>query len=135
VNRYNFLISNIEKSTKRRKDMEGTLELEFKKPDTVKIVKDEGRFGDKRDGGKRKHKGLDFNSTRRSHIKASEDGMVVKSEKKEGIGYGETIIIDHTPKAGKKERHIYTLYAHLYKRLPPAFRGDRYIKGWRERNQ
>ena len=97
--------------------MEGTIELEFNNPDTADIVEEGGSFNDERDGGKRKHKGLDFNSTRRSHIKASEDGVVVKSEKKEGKGYGETVIIDHTPEATEEQRHIYTLYGHLYKRL------------------
>ncbi|MCL4873872.1 M23 family metallopeptidase [bacterium] len=51
---------------------------------------------------------------------ASESGIVVYSGTREGsttrTNYGDTIVIDHTPEAGKDERHIYTLYAHLDRR-------------------
>jgi len=64
-----------------------------------------------------KHKGKDYRARWGSDVYATEDGMVVFSGMIEGnentTRYGETVVIDHTPMAGKDERHIYTLSAHL----------------------
>ncbi|MEE9543835.1 MAG: M23 family metallopeptidase [Thermodesulfobacteriota bacterium] len=80
-------------------------ELVFIKPvDSVMLDKYGARGG--------KHYGIDFKSGKDKPVKASERGRVVRTADNDG-GYGKVIIIDHTPKAKKSERHTYTLYAHL----------------------
>ncbi len=63
------------------------------------------------------HKGVDIKANWGTKVCASEDGVVVCSVMAEGSvdksNYGEVIVIDHVPEAGPKDRHIYTLYAHL----------------------
>ncbi len=64
------------------------------------------------------HYGIDYAAPKGSSVMASERGRVVraadhpKSETRKRV-YGNVIVIDHAPDAGKYERHIYTLYAHL----------------------
>jgi murein DD-endopeptidase MepM/ murein hydrolase activator NlpD len=105
------------------------IKLRLKDPVDVEKSYEGGRWGDPRPYGL--HAGIDYKAMWRSHVKASEDGIVVKSEDKKGSvergSYGETIVIDHTPKAGDKQRHIYTLYAHLHKRLVSV--GQKVYKG------
>jgi murein DD-endopeptidase MepM/ murein hydrolase activator NlpD len=92
-----------------------TIELRLEDPVDDPINKKRGLYGHPRKGG-RTHKGLDYLSSKGTPVKASEDGRVVKVDFKNGVGsYGNTVVIDHTPKAKDNERHIYTLYAHLEK--------------------
>jgi murein DD-endopeptidase MepM/ murein hydrolase activator NlpD len=106
-----------------------TIKLYFEDPVKAEITKRGGEWGAPRPYGR--HIGIDYKATWRSHVKASEDGIVVKSEDKKGSvdkgSYGETIVIDHTPEAGDEQRHIYTLYAHLHKRLVSV--GNKVYKG------
>ena len=48
---------------------------------------------------------------------AVEGGRVVYSDNRAGsenkANYGNVVVIDHAPEAGKDQRHIYSLYAHL----------------------
>ncbi|MCH9046597.1 MAG: M23 family metallopeptidase, partial [SAR324 cluster bacterium] len=60
----------------------------------------------------RPHKGIDYHAHIGTAIVASETGKVVRAAFNSG-GFGNVIVIDHTPLAGEGERHIYTLYAHL----------------------
>lgn len=84
----------------------------------VSPTKDGGMYGAKRSYGS--HKGQDFRSNWGEEVLATEDGAVVFSGMIEGnentTRYGNTVVIDHTPTAGKNERHIYTLCAHLNER-------------------
>ncbi len=62
------------------------------------------------------HGGIDYVVGIGKDVLASERGKVVKagfngSENKKQLG--NVIIIDHTPKAGKKKPHLYTIYGHL----------------------
>lgn len=98
-----------------------TVRLSFIHPTDKPINEKSGKFGDPRHGG-RAHKGLDYLAPKGTDVKASESGVVVKSENRpyrewRGNNYGETIVIDHIPDAGDKGRHIYTLYAHLDERF------------------
>lgn len=74
-----------------------------------------GKYGADRWYGK--HKGKDYKARWGSDVYATEGGVVVFSSMIEGsekkTKYGNTVVIDHTPSAGKNERHIYTLSAHL----------------------
>lgn len=90
--------------------------LEFKRPvkDEIPINSDEGQYGASRPYGS--HIGVDF-SARLEEVYAVEGGRVVYSDTREGskqrANYGNVVVIDHTPEAGKDQRHIYSLYAHL----------------------
>lgn len=64
------------------------------------------------------HHGIDYEAPMGTSVKASEGGKVVRAADnpktaKRRKAYGNVIVIDHTPYADKKDRHIYTLYAHL----------------------
>ncbi|MFQ5441940.1 MAG: M23 family metallopeptidase [Thermodesulfobacteriota bacterium] len=72
--------------------------------------------------GKRQHKGIDYATPKGTSVQASESGRVVRASfhppRNPGeISYGNVIIICHNPggpdPGKKKDRHIYTLYAHL----------------------
>lgn len=74
--------------------------------------------------GKKQHKGVDYATTKGTPVQSSEDGLVVRASfhpprEAGGISYGNVIIIYHNPgdpdPDNKKDRHIYTLYAHLDK--------------------
>ncbi|HLC42259.1 MAG TPA: RHS repeat-associated core domain-containing protein [Methylomirabilota bacterium] len=52
-----------------------------------------GRFGDPREGGKRRHKGTDFHSPKGTCIVASDDGVVLRINKDTGGGAGGNEII------------------------------------------
>lgn len=66
-------------------------------------------FNEARPAG-RKHGGVDYAAPENTPVKSSESGKVIFASR-DIPGYGNLIIINHTPKAGS--RHIYTLYAHL----------------------
>ncbi|MBI5233010.1 MAG: M23 family metallopeptidase [Deltaproteobacteria bacterium] len=99
---------------------------------TDKPINENGcKFGAPRHGG-RTHKGIDYLAPKGTDVKASEGGLVVKSKNKPYVpggnnNYGETIVIAHTPDVPENKRHIYTLYAHLDKRL--VFAGRKVRKG------
>jgi murein DD-endopeptidase MepM/ murein hydrolase activator NlpD len=94
-----------------------TIRLHFGMPVNAEVTTNGGHFGAPRDKGRRPHQGQDFKAPLGSTVVASERGTVVYSGTRAGsiskTNYGETVVIDHTPDAGKDERHIYTLYAHL----------------------
>ena len=79
-----------------------------------KVNRDGGEFGAPRSYGP--HKGLDFLSYL-WRVEASGAGIVVYSGfipgKEEKPEYGNTVIIEHTTKAGEYDNYVYTLYAHL----------------------
>jgi len=88
-------------------------ELIFKKPVGDRVSHP---YGEPRHNGT--HRGIDYESHKGTPVKAGEKGKVIRASfnerKEKGKGsYGNVVIIDHTPNAGKNERHIYTLYAHL----------------------
>ena len=60
----------------------------------------------------RRHKGIDYRAKKGTTVLASETGKVVRAAFNSG-GFGNVVVIDHTPLATEAERHIYTLYAHL----------------------
>ncbi|MBI5560554.1 MAG: M23 family metallopeptidase, partial [Deltaproteobacteria bacterium] len=98
--------------------MGGTIKLKFlEQPTDAHINKDGGEFGAPRPYGP--HIGVDYLAYL-NDVKAIEDGKVVYSGTREGsidrANYGNTIVIDHTPDAGDRQRHIYSLYAHLSER-------------------
>lgn len=68
-------------------------------------------------GDNGRHHGVDYASPIDTPVKASEGGVVRRASPNHG-GYGEVVVIDHTPNAKKNERHIYTLYAHLQEYAP-----------------
>src|SRR3990172_1242513 len=108
--------------------MKKAVKLFFKHPTGKPINLNGGQYGADRPNG-RTHKGLDYKAPIGTEVKASESGMVVKSENKPYMpggdnNYGETIVIEHVPydllgpaDVLKNQRHIYTLYAHLDKRF------------------
>lgn len=111
--------------------MKRTVRLLFIHPTDKPINEKAGKYGAPRYGG-RTHKGVDYLAPIGTDVKASESGKVVKSENRPYIpgrdnNYGEVIVIDHIPNAGDKERHIYTLYAHLDERAVSA--GKKVKKG------
>ena len=72
--------------------------------------------------GRKQHKGIDYAVEIGKSVKASESGQVVRASRHPSknpgeISFGNLIIIYHNPGSpdpGKtKDRHIYTLYAHL----------------------
>lgn len=67
--------------------------------------------------GKRKyHYGIDYEIGIGNMVLASERGKVVKAGQNDPdikLKLGKVIIIDHTPNAGAKEPHLYTVYGHL----------------------
>lgn len=88
--------------------------------------------------GRRQHKGTDYYALIGTSVYASESGLVVRasrhpSKKANGRSFGNLIIIYHNP--GKpdpdrtKDRHIYTLYAHLSKMSAKAKYGEYVEKG------
>lgn len=93
------------------------IKLHFGMPVNAEVSTNGGHFGAPRDKGRRPHQGQDFKAPLGTTVVASESGIVVYSGTREGsitrTNYGETVVIDHAPEAGKNERHIYTLYAHL----------------------
>ncbi len=98
--------------------MKKLIRLRLDKPVDADANMNGGKFGDPRNHGP--HQGQDFKAPLGATVMASEDGIVVYSGTRKGsaikTNYGDTIVIDHTPEAGRNERHIYTLYAHLDKR-------------------
>ena len=97
--------------------MEVTKELRPMYPVDREIdVSPGGKF--KQDRGRNGfHKGVDIKTNWGTEVRASERGVVVLSELVEGSAtkghYGNVIVIDHVHEAGRKGRHIYSLYAHL----------------------
>ncbi|MEE9542990.1 MAG: M23 family metallopeptidase [Thermodesulfobacteriota bacterium] len=67
-------------------------------------------------GERKHHNGIDYKIGIDNNVLASERGRVVKAGF--NVTFGNVIIIDHTPKAGDNEPHIYTLYGHLKKDNP-----------------
>ncbi|MBI1912639.1 MAG: M23 family metallopeptidase [Deltaproteobacteria bacterium] len=96
--------------------MPGTIKLVFTRPvdDRIPIIPGGGEYGASRPYGS--HIGVDF-SARRENVRTVEGGRVVYSDNRAGsenkANYGNVVVIDHTPIAGKDQRHIYSLYAHL----------------------
>ncbi|VAV85876.1 hypothetical protein MNBD_DELTA01-200 [hydrothermal vent metagenome] len=88
--------------------------LEFIRPidDFKEISSLYGMRTDPFTGLQKFHYGIDYKTVEEGKkIKASEGGKVIRAAL--GNSTGETIIIDHTPKAKDNEEHIYTQYAHL----------------------
>jgi len=92
-------------------------ELNFTKPVNANAG---DRYGSR--GGT--HKGIDYPAHKGASVVASEDGLVLRAADNPGTesgkrAYGNVIVIYHNPgepDAGKKkDKHIYTLYAHLDK--------------------
>lgn len=110
--------------------MKRTITLEFVRPvdDAIPIIPDGGEYGASRPYGS--HIGVDF-SARLENVRAVESGKVVYTDMRGGsesrANYGNVIVIDHTPEAGKDQRHIYSLYAHLDS--ISASRGEKVEKG------
>lgn len=69
-------------------------------------------FDETRSGGKQ-HQGIDYGAPQSTPVVAIEGGVII-ARGTNIQGYGNLIIIDHAPGAKDNERHIYTLYAHLY---------------------
>ena len=86
-------------------------------PDKVRIT---SKFGDNRDGGKRKHKGIDIGVGVGTKLYATDDGVVQFVGWKGG--YGKTLIISH-------QNGINTLYGHLNAYPPHIKQGARVQKG------
>ena len=72
------------------------------------------------------HYGIDYPARVGTPVVASETGKVVRAAFNTG-GFGNVIVIDHTPLAADAERHIYTLYAHLS--FMGASAGETFRKG------
>lgn len=94
--------------------MEKRLEFIRPVPDDITIIPGVGEYGASRPYGA--HIGVDF-LARLEDVFAVEGGGVVYSGMRAGsenkTNYGNTVVIDHTPLAGRDQRHIYSLYAHL----------------------
>lgn len=109
--------------------MPWTVELNFsEKPVDAEVTPRVGKFGAKRHYGP--HKGVDFRAYKQD-VRAVEAGKVAFSGMREGsedvTRYGNVVVIDHTPRAGEDQRHIYSLYAHLDNRS--VSRGQTVEKG------
>lgn len=91
--------------------MKKTISLRFEKPVNAEINMNGGQFGAPRHHGP--HQGQDFKAPLGSTVMASESGIVVYSGTREGsttrTNYGDTIVIDHTPEAGRM-KGTYTLF-------------------------
>jgi len=77
-------------------------------------------YGPRKDpftGRQKIHYGTDFKTEGvGKKVNAGEGGVVIRTA--ESKVTGNTIIINHTPKAGKKDEHLYSLYMHLRKDKP-----------------
>ena len=60
---------------------------------------------------KKLHSGIDLRARSPKKVMSSERGMVIRASFHPV--FGNTIVIDHTPLAKEKKRHIFSLYAHL----------------------
>jgi murein DD-endopeptidase MepM/ murein hydrolase activator NlpD len=97
--------------------MKVTKELRFERAvySSIEVSKGGGfKFDRGRNG---LHKGVDIRANWGTKVWASEKGRVVFADFVGGSAskgnYGNVIVIDHVPKAGRNDRHIYSLYAHL----------------------
>jgi hypothetical protein len=96
-------------------------ELKFRVPiDNVPKQDADDLFGERKDPltkEKAFHGGIDYPVAEGTKVYAAERGKIVRAAY--NFYFGHLIIIDHTPNAEPddkgKERHIYTLYAHLGK--------------------
>ena len=93
-------------------------DLKFKLPlDAEKEGEDKGKvvttspYGMRTNPKKKLHSGLDLRARSPKVVMSSERGLVIRAS--EHPVFGETIVIDHTPLASEKKRHIFSLYAHL----------------------
>lgn len=93
-------------------------DLKFRLPlDAEKEGDDKGKvvttspYGMRTNPKKKLHSGLDLRARSPKKVMASERGLVIRASKHPA--FGETIVIDHTPLASEKKRHIFSLYAHL----------------------